>query len=56
MTIVSNNGADAMNIAINGQKVEQVTAFKYLGSIISSDGRCREEIRTRITMAKKAFI
>ena len=53
---ISNNKDDAMNITINGQQVEQVTAFKYLGSIISSDGRCTEEIRTRIAMAKKAFM
>ena len=53
---ISNNKDDAMNITINGQQVEQVTAFKYLGSIISSDGRCREEIRTHIAMAKKAFM
>ena len=49
---ISNNEDDAMNITINGQQVEKVTAFKYLGSIISSDGRCTEEIRTRIAMAK----
>ena len=29
--------------------------YKYLGSWITEDARCEEEIRTRIGMAKAAF-
>jgi len=35
--------------------VEQVTQFKYLGSIISSYGYCGKDIRSRIVMGKQAF-
>ena len=44
-----------MNIMIDGQKVEQVNKFKYLGAWITEDGRCETEIRTRIGMVKDAF-
>ena len=43
------------NLFLKGQKIKQVNSFKYLGSIITSDGRCRNEIRTRIGQAKQAF-
>jgi len=32
-----------------------VEAFKYLGSILTNDGRCTCEIKCRIAMAKAAF-
>jgi len=32
-----------------------VKCFKYLGSILTDDGRCTCEIKSRITMAKAAF-
>jgi len=32
-----------------------VKQFRYLGSVISEDGRCEQEIKTRIAMAKAAF-
>ena len=44
-----------LNIEIEGNKVEQVQKFRYLGSVITEDGRCVDEIRTRIGMAKNAF-
>ncbi len=44
-----------INIDIDGQKIEQVSKFKYLGAWITEDGRCKTEIRTRIGMAKDAF-
>jgi hypothetical protein len=45
-----------MHIMIDGQKVEQVSHFKYLGSLISEDGYCEKDIRTRIGMGKSAFL
>ena len=33
--------------------VEQVNQFRYLGSLISDDGACTTEIKSRITMAKE---
>ena len=35
--------------------MEQVTKFKYLGSILSNDGRCFDDVKARIEMAKDAF-
>ena len=44
-----------VNIVIDGQQLEQVSSFKYLGSWITEDGKCEVEVRTRIARAKKAF-
>ena len=35
--------------------IEQVASFNYLGSMITSDGRSRGEIRRRIALAKSSF-
>ena len=35
---------------------QQVSQFRYLGSLISEDGYCTKEIRSRIEMAKKVFM
>ena len=40
---------------IDGQAVEQVTNFKYLGSYISDDGRSLTDVKTRVALAKEAF-
>jgi len=41
---------------VDGQQVEQVSQFRYLGSLISEDGYCIKEIWTRIKMANKVFM
>jgi len=41
---------------IDGQKVEQVSQFRYLGSLISEDGHCTNEIKSRTEMAKTVFM
>src|SRR6478736_6417392 len=53
--VVSRNGGERMNIPVEGQSVEQVSKFRYLGSLISEDGRCLDNVKTRIGMAKDAF-
>ena len=40
---------------IDQQQLENVESFKYLGSILTNDGRCTCEIKYRIAMAKAAF-
>jgi len=40
---------------MEGQSVEQVSKFRYIGPLISEDGRCIEDVKTRIGMAKVAF-
>ena len=44
-----------LKIMINKKKLENVESFKYLGSILTNDGRCTCEIKCRIAMAKGAF-
>ena len=42
-------------IKIDQKQLENVERFKYLGSVLTNDGRCECEIKSRITMAKAAF-
>jgi len=40
---------------IDQKQLENVECFKYLGSMLSNDGRCTCEIKSRIAVAKAAF-
>jgi len=40
---------------IEQKQLQNVESFKYLGSILTNDGRCICEIKSRIAMAKAAF-
>jgi len=51
----SNKGRTKVSIYIDGQQIEQVREFRYLGSLISDDGYCVKEIASRIGIAKKVF-
>ena len=53
--VVSREGGGIVNINIDGQKVEQVKNFKYLGSFISDDARNIVDVKTRVALAKEAF-
>ena len=44
-----------VKITIDQKQLENVESFKYLGSILTNDGRCTCEIKCRIAMAKAAF-
>ena len=44
-----------VNIAIDGEQIEQVTSCIYLGSIITEDGRSEKEINRRIMIARSTF-
>jgi hypothetical protein len=44
-----------VKIIIDQKQIENVESFKYLGSILTNDGRCTCEIKCRIDMAKAAF-
>ncbi len=52
---ISRNRVNRVKIKINGCQLEQVKQYQYLGSLITEDGRCLEEIRRRINIAKSAF-
>ena len=40
---------------MNGQKLEKVTRFKYLGTILCKNGTCSAEVRIRISSAMAAL-
>jgi hypothetical protein len=44
-----------VTIMIGQKQMENVECFKYLGSILTNDGRCTREIKSRIAMAKATF-
>ena len=44
-----------VSITLAGETMKQVATFRYLGSVVSEDGRCEAEIRARIGMAKANF-
>ena len=44
-----------VKIMIDQKQLENVKSFKYLGSILTNNGRCTCEIKYRIAMAKAAF-
>ena len=39
---------DREELKLQGEKGKRAKNFKYLGSTVSSDGRCEEEVRRRI--------
>jgi len=56
MMSISQKRNTKLKIIVDGQQVEQVSQFRYLGSLISEDGYYTKGIRSRIEMAKKLFV
>jgi hypothetical protein len=44
-----------VKIMIDQKQLENMESFKYLGSILTNDGRCACKIKCRTAMAKAAF-
>jgi hypothetical protein len=44
-----------VKLMIKQKQRENVKYFKYLGSMLTTDGRCTCEIKSSIAMAKAAF-
>ena len=42
-------------LIIDGNEVESVSKFNFLGSLITRDGGCSQEIRHRLAMARSAM-
>ena len=55
MAVSRKQGNLACFITINDETIQQVNKFNYLGSLITSDGRCMTEIKKRIATAKEVF-
>ena len=52
--MTSNTSGISRKIKINGQKLETVTSFKYLGSVITDEGS-KPKILTRIAQTTAAL-
>ena len=53
--VVSKRGKIKCQVILDSKALEQMSRNKYLGSWITDDARCTEEIKTRIALAKEAF-
>ena len=40
---------------LDGQKIEQVTSFVYLGQLVTQDGKNKAGIQKRIVLARNVF-
>jgi len=49
---ISQKENNKLKIHVDGQQVEQVIQFRYLGSVLSEDGYCTKQICSRIEMEK----
>ena len=52
--VVSREG-EGCSVTIDGEKIEEVQSLKYLGSRISADGSCDEDIEQRIGAATRVI-
>ena len=50
MSISKNKNLPVCNLKINGKSIKQVERFNHLGSTITSDGRCDEEIKENCSL------
>ena len=51
MVVSKKPNSPKINIAIDGEHIEQVASYMYLGSLITEDGRSENEIKRRIMIA-----
>ena len=49
--MVNSGGNTTVQISMNGQQLEEVMAFKYLGATLTKDGRSTAEIKIRLAIA-----
>ena len=56
MMMTKKENVPECRITIKGEMVKQVNNFEYLGSNITSDGRCVTEVMCHIAQAKRAFV
>ena len=54
--VVSRQSNVKVNIRVNGQMLEQVHRFEYLGQWISDDGKCEVDVKCRIEVARNSFV
>ena len=54
--LVCHDETPDVRIVLNGQVLEQVKKFKYLGQWITDNCRCKCEIKNRIEIARSTYI
>ena len=52
MIVCKNQESVNLSLKIGNEIVEQVQQFQYLGTLITSDGRCEKEVKARIGQAE----
>ena len=55
MSVEVNVGPSLLNIVLNGERMEVVNSFKYLGSCFSSGGGVKEDVSMRVGEGMKTF-
>ena len=55
MVFSRNKDIPKLKLLINGNEIEQVESFQYLGALVTEDGRCECELNRRIAVAKNNF-
>ena len=53
--LVNSTTGSTAHISMNGEQLEEVGSFKYLGATLTKDGRSTSEIKTRLAMATAAM-
>ena len=53
--VKSNKDTPQTHIIINGETLEPIDSFKYLGALITKDGKSTIEIRARLAIALSAM-
>ena len=55
MIFSRNKDIPKLKLLINGNEIEQVKSFQYLGALVTEDGSCECELNRRIAVAKNNF-
>jgi len=53
---VSRKGEGEINITIDGERLEQVDRFRYLGALITSDGRWQKSRQGRWQKSRQGLV
>ena len=54
--VISKSRKAKCSITLNNMALEQVNRYKYLGSWITEDARCEEELKARIGDGQGSFL
>ena len=55
MTCERNENVGRMNVRLNGEALEEVECFEYLGACVAANGGIEAEVRHRVTKGYQAF-